>query len=321
MEPIGVRTKLGISSCLLGEEVRFDGGHKHNAYVTRTLARHFDFIPFCPEKAIGLPTPRTPIRLVAEPGSSLIRAVESLDQSKGRTEKLIRYGQKISTRIEDVSGYIVKKDSTSCGMERVKIYEREAAPAEKRGTRLYTAQLKKELPELPIEEEGLLMEPGLQENFITRVFTMCRWRQLLATGLTRQSFVEFHARHKFLILAHHEVTYRELGRHIADLGSLDLESKADAYLKLLMKGLRHMTTPGKHANVLMHIMGYVKDRMSADEKVELLDLIEAHHTELIPVIVPITLINHFLRRYPHEYVAQQYYLSPHPLELMLRNSI
>ena len=150
---------------------------------------------------------------------------------------------------------------------------------------------------------------------------MCRWQQLLAAGLTRQSLVEFHTRHKFLILAHHEVTYRELGRLIADLGKQDLEAKAQAYLLLLMKGLRNMATAGKHANVLMHIMGFVKDRMSADEKVELLDLIEAHRTELVPVIVPITLLNHFLRRYPDEYVAKQYYLSPHPRELMLRNSI
>jgi uncharacterized protein YbgA (DUF1722 family)/uncharacterized protein YbbK (DUF523 family) len=321
MEPIGARPKLGISSCLLGEEVRFDGGHKHNAYVTKTLAQHFDFTPFCPEKAIGLPTPRPPIRLVAEPGASLIRAVETRDQSKEHTDKLIQYGQKISTRIEDLSGYIVKKDSPSCGMERVKVYEKEAAPANKRGTGLYTAQLIKERPELPIEEEGRLMDPGLRENFITRVFVMCRWRQLIATGLTRQSLVEFHTRHKFLILAHHEVTYRELGRHIADLGSSDLDSKADTYLKILMKGLRHLATPGKHANVLMHIMGFVKDRMDADEKVELLDLIDAHRLELVPVIVPITLLNHFLRRYPDEYVAKQYYLSPHPRELMLRNSI
>jgi uncharacterized protein YbgA (DUF1722 family)/uncharacterized protein YbbK (DUF523 family) len=321
MEQTEVRPKLGISSCLLGANVRYDGGHKHNAYVTKTLAQHFDFVPFCPEQAIGLPTPRPSIRLVAEPGSSLIRAVQVRDTSLDYSQKLSSYAETAIDKIEDLSGYIVKKDSPSCGMERVKVYEKEAAPPVRRGIGLYTARLMQERPELPIEEEGRLMDPRLRENFITRVFTMNRWRQIEAAGITRQQMVEFHTRHKFLILAHHEATYRELGRYIADIGSSDLKSSAEAYIKLLMKGLRHLASPGSHANVLMHIMGFVKDNMTADEKVEMLDLIDAHRLELVPVIVPITLLNHFLRRYPSEYAARQYYLAPHPRELMLRNSI
>jgi uncharacterized protein YbgA (DUF1722 family)/uncharacterized protein YbbK (DUF523 family) len=321
MELTKVRPKLGISSCLLGANVRYDGGHKHNGYVTKTLAEYFDFIPFCPEQAIGLPTPRPPIRLVAEPGASLIRAVEIRDTSLDYSDKLSNYAKKTCQRNDSLSGYIVKKDSPSCGMERVKVYEKEAAPPIRRGAGLYTARLMEEMPELPIEEEGRLMDPRLRENFITRVFTMNRWRQMEKAGITRQRMVEFHTDHKFLLLAHHEPTYRELGRYVADLGNSDLHGTADTYLKLLMKGLRHIASPGSHANVLMHIMGFVKDSMTTDEKVEMLELIEAHRTELVPVIVPITLLNHFLRRYPSEYVSRQFYLTPHPRELMLRNSI
>jgi uncharacterized protein YbgA (DUF1722 family)/uncharacterized protein YbbK (DUF523 family) len=315
------RPKLGISSCLLGKPVRFDGGHKRSAYVTGTLVEYFDFVSFCPEQAIGLPTPRKPIRLVADGKNSEIRAVEVRDYTIQHTKELDQYARTVSGQISDFSGYIVKKDSPSCGMERVKVYEKENAPADRRGVGIFTARLMRELPGLPIEEEGRLNDPRLRENFVTRVFTMFRWQEFLRDGLTKQGLLEFHTRHKFLLLAHHESTYRELGRLLADLGSTDIESIATNYLPLLMTGLRHLASPQKHANVLMHVMGFVKDRMDADEKVELLDLIDAHRTGLVPVIVPITLLNHFLRRYPHEYIAKQYYLEPHPRELMLRNGI
>lgn len=321
MERTKLKPKLGISSCLLGSEVRYDGGHKHNAYVTKTLGPYFDFVPFCPEQGIGLPTPRPPIRLVAEPGQLLIRAVEVRDASVDYAADLDEYAKKVCNKLGGFSGYIVKKNSPSCGMERVKVYEKEDAPAVKRGVGMFTARLMQERPELPLEEEGRLMDPRLRENFITRVFTMCRWQQMTTDGLTAQSLVEFHTRHKFLLQAHHETSYRELGRLIAVVGNKDLESCAAEYLQLLMRGLKHLSDPGKHANVLMHIMGFVKEKLNADEKAELLDLIEAHRQELVPVIVPITLLNHFLRRFPNDYIAQQYYLAPHPRELMLRNSI
>ncbi|MFT6433015.1 MAG: hypothetical protein ACJAVI_001057, partial [Candidatus Azotimanducaceae bacterium] len=202
-----------------------------------------------------------------------------------------------------------------------KVYEKENAPAERKGVGIFTARLMSERPELPVEEEGRLLDPRLRENFITRVYTMSRWQELVSQGMSKQGLLQFHTRHKFLLLAHHEATYRALGPLLADLRSTDLDTIATVYIRLLMKGLKHLANPGKHANVLMHIMGFVKDRMSADEKVELLDLIETHRIGLVPVIVPITLLNHFLRRYPNEYIDGQYYLRPHPRELMLRNGI
>jgi uncharacterized protein YbgA (DUF1722 family)/uncharacterized protein YbbK (DUF523 family) len=326
-QSIGPRPKLGISSCLLGQQVRFDGGHKHNKYLTSTLGEHFDFVSYCPEVAIGLSTPRPPIRLTAikskETGgdAELIHAVRTDDISVDHTSALDDYAGKVSTQLEDFSGYIVKKDSPSCGMERVKVYGKENAPPVRRGTGIFTARLLRERPELPVEEEGRLMDPRLRENFITRVFTMFRWREMVADGLSKSSLVAFHTRHKFLIMAHHEVTYRKLGQLIANIAGHDLEVLAREYIVVLMQGLRNLASPGKHANVLMHIMGFIKGRMSADEKSELLDLIDTHRNGLVPIVVPVTLLNHFLRRYPHEYIDRQYFLEPHPRELMLRNHI
>ncbi|EAW32492.1 hypothetical protein GP2143_14591 [marine gamma proteobacterium HTCC2143] len=315
------RPKLGISSCLLGNPVRFDGGHKRSDYVTAKLANYFDFSSFCPEQAIGLPTPRQPIRLVAENSDAEVRAVHVRDYSVEHTKDLHQYAATVIKKMAGFSGYIVKKDSPSCGMERVKVYEKDNAPAERRGVGIFTAKLMLDLPGFPIEEEGRLNDPRLRENFITRVFTMFRWQELLRRGLTKKSLVEFHTRHKFLLLAHHEITYRKLGRLLADLGSVSVDVIATSYIKLLMTGLCHLANPRKHANVLMHIMGFLKDQMSADEKVELLGLIDDHRTGLVPVIVPLTLLNHFLRRYPQNYIVKQYYLEPHPRELMLRNVI
>ena len=312
--------KLGISSCLLGNEVRYDGGHKHNAYIRRTLGEYFDFFPFCPEVAIGLSTPRPPIRLIDD-GES-VRVLGTDDSSLDYTAKLRGYGDRVSGSMDDYCGYIVKKDSPSCGMERVKIYQgKKEAPPVRRGSGAYTAALMASRPELPVEEEGRLMDPGLRENFVIRVFTLFRWRCMVKEGLTPGSLVEFHTRHKFLIQAHHEATYRKLGPMVSRAGSEDLDALAPEYLVCLMQGLRHVTTPGKQANVLMHIMGFIKNQMTPEDKTEMLDLIEMHQSGLVPVIVPITLMNHFLRRYPHEYIEKQYFLEPHPRELMLRNHI
>ncbi len=319
------RPRLGISSCLLGQSVRFDGGHKRNSYVTDTLAEYFDFVAFCPEQAIGLPTPRNPIRRMSESKGAVIRAVVVRDNRVEYTKDLDRYAAGVVGELQGYSGYIVKKDSPSCGMERVKVYSAENSPPDRKGVGIFTGRLMKLRPELPIEEEGRLTDPRLRENFITRVFTMFRWQLLMEKGLTRQGLIEFHTRHKFLLLAHHEGIYRELGRMLSDLsvktGPDDLELFAAEYRLSLMKGLRCLANPGKQANVLMHVMGYVKDHLTADEKAELLEHIEAHRSGLVPVIVPITLLNHFLRKYPNEYIEGQYYLEPHPRELMLRNGI
>ena len=309
---------LGVSSCLLGQEVRFDSSHKHNRYLTDTLGEYFDFQPFCPEVAIGLGIPRPPIRLVKIGNEVRVRGVKDPDQDV--TDALNNYAQQAAAQCTNISGYIFKSKSPSCGMERVKVYSEQGNPIDS-ASGVYAAGIMQQLPSLPVEEEGRLMDPHLRENFIERVFIYHRWQQYQQQGLTPASLVDFHTRHKFIIQAHDETVYRQLGRLVADAGKADLLNTAEQYIVLMMQALKKLATNKTHTNVLQHIMGFIKEDMSAEDKQELLAVIDEYRRQQLPLVVPITLIKHFLRLYPNDYIAAQYYLEPHPKEFMLRNHI
>ena len=310
--------RVGISSCLLGQEVRFDGGHKRDSYIMGTLAQFFEFVPVCPEAAVGLGIPRQPIRLVRTDEG--VRAVGTKDPSLDPTDALADYGLATAARMTDVSGYILKNNSPSCGMERVRIYNDKGMP-ERRGVGIFAAALMDSLPLLPVEEEGRLGDPVLRENFIERVFVYKRWQAMEKQGFTPQGLVAFHSDHKFLILAHNQPVYRELGRLVADAGKGDPGDLAMRYISTLMAALRKPATPRQHVNVLQHLMGYLKDKIDAEDRAELVETIEQYRQGLLPLIVPIVLLKHHFRRHPEPYVARQHYLDPHPAELMLRNRI
>jgi uncharacterized protein YbgA (DUF1722 family)/uncharacterized protein YbbK (DUF523 family) len=310
--------RVATSSCLLGAEVRFDGGHKHNGYITKTLARYFEMIPFCPEVAIGLGVPRPPIRLMSDGGQ--VRVVGVSDPDLDVTEDLMEYGRTVAAQLSDASGYIFKRGSPSCGMERVKIYSDKGMPVDS-GAGIYAQTIMHELPLLPVEEEGRLMDPVLRENFIERVFVYHRLQSLCRSQLTPAKLIEFHTNHKFSVLAHDEAAYRELGQIVAAAGSADLPQLAERYATLLMTAMKKRATRKLHSNVLTHIMGFLKDHIDSGDKAELLEVIDKYRHEQIPLIVPVTLLKHHLRRYPDPYIARQYYLNPHPEELMLRNSL
>jgi uncharacterized protein YbgA (DUF1722 family)/uncharacterized protein YbbK (DUF523 family) len=310
--------RIAISSCLLGEEVRYDGGHKHNSYITKTLGQYFDYVPFCPETAIGLGVPRPPIRLVRM--GTDIRAKGVDNPQHDVTNELSYYGKTVAKQLKDMSGYIFKKGSPSCGMERVKVYHENGHPVDS-SAGIFSETIMSLLPELPVEEEGRLMDPVLRENFIERVFVYANWQRYCQKGLTANALVDFHTRYKFTVLAHDEPGYRQLGRLVADAGKFDLQDLGRLYIAELMKTLKVRATPKKHANVLMHIMGFLKNHLSNADKNELLELIGAYRNNLVPLIVPITLLQHYLRLYPDDYISNQAYLNPHPKELMLRNHI
>ncbi len=314
------RPKIAISSCLVGQEVRFDGGHKHFRYATESLATYFDFVPLCPEVAIGLGIPRPTIRLIAgENGTT--EAVSNADRTLRYTDQLSAYGVKMASTLDRVSGYILKKDSPSCGMERVKVYQNNDGPPDRTGIGIYANEILKAHPNLPIEEEGRLNDTRLRENFLERVFLYHRWLQLMEVGVDSNALVKFHTVQKFAVLAHDEPAYRELGRIVAGVGTRDIDDCCRDYIALLMSAMKVLTTPKKHANVLMHIMGFFKESLATEDKAELLRLIDAHREGLVPVIVPITLINYFRKRHPNSYIDGQTYLEPHPPELMLRNTL
>jgi len=311
------KIRIGISSCLLGEMVRYDGGHQLDRYLRDTLGAYFDYVPVCPEVEIGLPTPRDTLRLVeSEEGSRLVFSrtgeditARMLDWAERRVRELER---------EQLCGFIFKAKSPSSGMERVKLYDRNGVPA-KKGVGLFARTFMEHFPLLPVEEDGRMHDPHLRENFVECVFVLKRWRDLLAAGATPAGLVDFHTRHKLLLLSHSPELYRELGRLVAQAGKLPLSELLDAYQALLMKIMRLHASLRKHINVLHHLLGYFKKQLSADEKQEMLELIEHYRQGSVPLIVPITLINHYVRKYREPYLSRQVYLQPHPVELQLRN--
>lgn len=310
--------RVGISSCLLGAKVRFDGGHKRDAYITGTLGQYFDFVPVCPEAAIGLGTPREPIRLVGDPEHPRAVGVRTADLDA--TDRLAAYGRQMGREMVGISGYIFKRASPSCGMERVKVYNAKGMAAPK-GAGIYAAAFMNEQPLLPAEEEGRLGDPLLRENFIERVFVYHRWQCLLAAGITASKLVGFHTDHKLLVMAHSQAAYQRLGRLVATAGSKPIAGLGQAYVAELMTALKRRVSRGRHTNILLHLSGYLKRALDAGDKAELVATIDAYRRGLVPLIVPITLLKHHFRRHPQPYVERQYYLSPHPQELMLRNTV
>ncbi|TAN65859.1 MAG: DUF1722 domain-containing protein [Methylobacter sp.] len=306
---------IGISSCLLGQNVRYDGGHRLDAYITGTLSEYFEFHAFCPEMGIGLGAPRPTLRLVKI--DNAVHCVGIKDPDWNVTEPLLNYAKQQNRLHADLCGYILKKSSPSCGMERVKVYTNNQPHAD--GTGIYAAEMMRLNPLLPVEEEGRLGSPELRENFIQRVYVLYRWKALLAEGLTASSLTKFHARHKLIIMSHDD--YRDLGRLLSELSKAELTQIAEQYILQLMNTLKKPATRKNHVNVLQHIQGYLKKALSVDDKAELCEIIEYYRNGYVPLIVPLTLLKHHFRKSPDPYIEESYYMSPYPQELQLINRL
>ena len=311
--------RIGISSCLLGQHVRFDGGHKRDPFLVDTFGAFVEWVPVCPEVELGLGTPREALRLVRK--DDLIRMVNARS-GRDITTEMRRWAR---ARVEDLdkenlAGYVLKKDSPSCGMERVKVYG-ESGMADRSGRGLFADALMERFPRLPVEEEGRLSDPRLRENFVERVFAYVRLRALFHGRWTTGELVRYHTSHKMALLAHAPQLYAELGRLVARATALDRRSLESRYRELFMDAMAKMATTRKHTNVLLHMAGHFKDRLDADERRELVGSIEDYRRGLVPLVVPLTLIKHHTMRHKVEYLAGQVYLDPHPKELMLRNHV
>lgn len=308
--------RIGVSSCLLGNMVRYNGGHQHDRYITETLANYWQLVPVCPEVECGLPVPREAMRLVGDPDNP--RLLTSKTRAD-HTEQMLSWAKRRVKQLEDdnLCGFIFKGGSPSSGMERVKVYDDNNVPRSV-GVGLFARAFKDHFPLIPTEEDGRLHDPILRENFIETVFVYRRWRTLAAAP-TPDGLVRFHTRHKMLIRAHSEEHYRKLGKVAAQAGSLEMEEMLSTYRQILMTALQRKPTVNKHVNVLTHMLGYFKKLLSGEEKQELLELIERYREHSVPLIVPLTLFNHYIRKYNEPYLAEQHYLTPHPIELKLRN--
>ena len=316
---MSAKIRLGISSCLLGQAVRFDGGHKLDRFLTETLGRYVEYVPVCPEVECGLPVPRESMHLTGDPAAPRLvttrTGIDMTGQMLGWAEKRV-----VELEKEGLMGFIFKSDSPSSGMERVKVYHSKGM-AVRKGIGMFARLFMEHFPLLPVEEEGRLHDPSIRENFVERIFALARWRDLVARSGDRGSLVAFHTKHKLLILAHSSASYQEMGRLVARAKQVPLPKLLVEYQTRLMEALKLRATPKKNANVLMHMAGYFKDQLSAGEKAELLEVIELYRKELVPLIVPITLINHYVRKFDQPYLRDQYYLHPHPIELQLRNHV
>nr|WP_314560874.1 DUF523 and DUF1722 domain-containing protein [uncultured Pseudomonas sp.] len=315
-----VKPKIGISACLLGENVRFNGGHKQSLLCSQTLAEYFDYVPLCPEVAIGLGIPRETIRLVGDAANP--QAVGTVHRDLNVTQPLDEYGQAMAREHTDLCGYIFMQKSPSCGLERVKVYRENGAPVDGGGRGIYAQAFCARHPNLPVEEDGRLNDPVLRENFLTRVFVYASWQQLLTEGLSRHRLLAFHSRYKYLLMAHSPAHYKSLGQLLGSMTKgANLDELASCYFSDLMTGLSKCATRGTHTNVLQHISGYLKQAISADDKQEMQTVIGQYRHGIVPLVVPLTLLKHHFRQHPDRYIAQQAYLQPHPENLSLRNAI
>jgi uncharacterized protein YbgA (DUF1722 family)/uncharacterized protein YbbK (DUF523 family) len=305
--------RIGISSCLLGNEVRWNAGHKLDRYLTRTLGQFVEYVPVCPEVEVGLGIPRESMRLVGDPENPRLITFKS---KTDHTDRMLTWAKKRVRELEkeNLCGFIFKSDSPSSGMIRVKVYNDKGMP-HKVGIGIFARAFMEHFPLIPVEDDGRLNDPLIRENFVLQIFTMKRWRENLAARRSLGSLVDFHTRNKLLILSHSQKHYRLMGKLVADGKKMPIKALYDQYQQILMDALKLKTTIKKHANVMQHLMGYFKKQLTPDEKQELLEVFEHYRKELVPLLVPITLINHYVRKY------DQAYLNPHPQELKLRTHV
>ncbi|WP_162063844.1 YbgA family protein [Vibrio taketomensis] len=308
--------KVGVSACVLGENVRFDSGHKLSRFVTKELSDHFEFVSVCPEVESGMPVPRPTIRLMTNEERLIL--VETKDPTKDHTQSMLDFSTRRIEQLkkEDLCGYIVCAKSPTCGMERVKVYGKNNA--DKVGIGLYTKELMERMPWLPVEEDGRLNDPVLKENFVTRVYCLHDFYESMGGEPTAGKIVAFHSRYKLTLMAHHPESYKSLGSLVANVAQYDIDEFYQLYRTGLMQAMANRASRKNNTNVLMHIQGYFKRDLNSDEKAELCQVIEDYRIGVLPLLAPLTLLKHHMNRNSIDYLKQQKFLNPYPEELRLR---
>lgn len=314
------KIKIGVSSCLIGEKVRWDGDHKQDRYVSEVLGKYFEYVSICPEVEVGMGTPRETVALY---GTLEKHRMMGKKSKTDWTQKMNRYSRTRTNQLtrEDLCGYIFKSKSPSCGIARVPVYSDSDKSKARHGPGIFADAFIKSFPLLPVEDEDRLSDSKIRENFIVKVFGFHRLQNLLKSRFSLGKLVDFHTRHKFLLLAHSRKNYDELGKLVAKGKTLKSDVLKSEYSTLFMETLALYSTPKKNTDVLLHMMGFLKKVLSKKEKEDILATIDDYRKELLPLIVPVTLIRHQIKQHHIEYLQDQIYLTPHPKELMLRNHV
>lgn len=314
------KLRLGVSACLLGQKVRYDGQHKRDAFVADVLGPFAEWVPVCPELEVGMGVPREPIRLVGSAAAPRLVAERS---GKDHTEAMLRFAEARVRELRklDLDGWVAKKDSPSCGLERVRVHGARGGPPRRDGVGMFVRVLAARMPLLPIEEEGRLEDPALRESFIERVFAYARWKAAVARGMRRGELVAFHTAHKLTLMSHSPAAYRALGGLVGAVARGPTARAVDAYGRGFMEALRVPATRGRHANVLQHMLGFFRELLPPEDRIELADLVADYAKGRVPLVVPLTLFRHHVRSRGVAWLAGQTYLDPDPKELMLRNHV
>jgi uncharacterized protein YbgA (DUF1722 family)/uncharacterized protein YbbK (DUF523 family) len=316
------KLRLGVSACLLGRKVRYDGQHKRDPFLVEVLGPFVEWVPVCPELEVGMGVPREPIRLV---GASAAPRLVGERSGQDHTEAMQRFAAGRARELEalDLDGYVTKRDSPSCGLERVRVHGPRGGPPRRDGVGMFVVALAARMPLLPLEEEGRLGDPALRESFVERLFAYARWKAAVARGMRRGDLVRFHADHKLALMAHSPAAYRALGALVGGQGRGATARTVEAYGRGFMEALRVPATRGRHANVLQHVLGYLRDLLPPADRIELAESVADYAKGLVPLVVPLTLVRHHVRHHPGrpgiDWLAAQTYLDPDPKELMLRN--
>jgi uncharacterized protein YbgA (DUF1722 family)/uncharacterized protein YbbK (DUF523 family) len=314
------KIRIGISSCLLGEKVRWNGEHKENWFAREVLGKYFEYVPVCPEVEVGMGVPRETVHLKGDNDSQRLVGTKT---GKDWTAKMVRLSEKKNRELAShrLSGFIFKKGSPSCGISRIPVYSESGGKLNTQSRGVFARAFIATFPLTPVEEEGRLNDMKIRENFIVRVFSFHRLQNLFQRGFSRGALVNFHTRHKFLLLSHSRKHYDALGRLVAGVGKLTPQELKTGYSQLFMEGLTYKSTPKKNTDVLIHMLGFLKKYLTKEEKQDILSILEDYRKEIVPLIVPITLIRHYVKQHNITYLLEQVYLNPHPKELMLRNHV
>ncbi|MFM2483846.1 YbgA family protein [Celerinatantimonas yamalensis] len=314
-----IKPRLGVSACTIGEKVRFDGGHKQSEFLLKELAQWVTFVPFCPEVKAGLGVPRPAIRLASIDGQ--LRVIGSKKADLDVTDALVFASDELVEQASDLTGFVFCAKSPSCGMERVKVYLQSGDPLAQTQSGIFADKLMKCYPAMPCEETGRLNDQLLRESFLCRLFSYARWQTICQNGLTAAMLLDFHQRHKMLLMAHSERHYRQAGPMLSDLKAQPLTELAERYIQLVMDGLRVVATRKKHTNVLMHLQGYFKKNLEKVDKSALTEMILRYQQGLLPLTAPLEMLKHHLRHYPDSYLQLQYYFQPYPEALRVQSVI
>ena len=310
---------VGTSSCLLGSRVRYDGGHARARYLTDTLAHHAELVTVCPEVEMGMPTPRPSVRIVEEPAGT-----DRLVDPKSGEDWTVRAEEHARSRVaalaeEPLDGFVLKKDSPSCGMERVKAWMGDGRSRGKKAVGFFARALLEAFPDLPVEEDGRLNDPQLRESFLERVWSRNRWRSLRASDPTPARLVQFHTAHKILLSTHDDALYREAGRVVAGAGKRSLEATLDEYGALFQACLRRPAGRGRHVNALQHLLGHLGQALPGPERQRISEAIEEYRAGTLPLMAPVSLLRFLFTQHGLDWPLAQVYLAPFPKELAVRS--